>query len=70
VPVEEPSTASKADIGRQVFRIIAGLVPRDLSGPLQDDFDHLTDRELIEQLSKEARRLLRQDEMGDVNAGS
>jgi hypothetical protein len=51
------------------LRVVAALLQRDQPGPLQNDFDHPTDRELIEQLSKEARRLLRLDEMGDLNAG-
>ena len=40
------------------FRIIAGLVPRDLPSPVQSDLDNLTDEELILELSAEARRLL------------
>jgi hypothetical protein len=48
------------------FRIVASLVPRDQPAPLQNEFSHLTDRELIEELSEEARRSLREslDEMG------
>jgi hypothetical protein len=41
-------------------RIAANLVPRDQPDPLPNEFDHLTEFELIDCLSEEARRYVRE----------
>ena len=39
------------------FRIVASLVPRDQPGPVQGEFDDLSDAELLDALEAESLRL-------------
>jgi hypothetical protein len=43
------------------LRVVASIIPRDQPTPLQSEFDHLTEVELLESLSEEVRCFLRRE---------
>jgi len=53
------------------LRTVASLVPRDQPGPPQGEFNHLSDCELLEELSEDAKLFLQQSwKDTEKNAGS